>query len=94
MQKIQTWDLVIVTTGQFKWKTAKVLRVWDKWVYLEGLNIKKRAKKGEWFIDVHHAIHYSNVQFFDWTSASRVAVITEDTKKVRIVKKTWKIITK
>ncbi|MBP7007618.1 KOW motif-containing protein [Patescibacteria group bacterium] len=27
MQKIQTGDMVIVTTGQFKGKTAKVLKV-------------------------------------------------------------------
>lgn|GEM_PF-6951305 len=39
--------MVLVTTGQYKGKTAKVLRVSEDGVYLEGLNIKKRSKKGQ-----------------------------------------------
>jgi large subunit ribosomal protein L24 len=93
MQKIKTWDTVIVTTGQYKGKTAKILKVNDKGVYLEGLNIKKRAKKGQGYIDVHHAINYSNVQFWDGKKASKVSIkIGEDKKKTRIVKKTWEVI--
>jgi len=94
MQKIQTWDLVMVTTGQFKGKVAKVLKVSEKWVYLEGLNIKKRAKKWQGYIDVHHAINYSNVQYFDGETASRVWVEFVDGKKQRVVKKTGKAVTK
>lgn len=93
MQKIKTWDTVIVTTGQYKGKTAKIVKVNDKGVYLEGLNIKKRAKKGQWYIDVHHAINYSNVQFWDGNKASKVAIsIGDDKKKVRVVKKTGQLI--
>jgi ribosomal protein L24 len=94
MQKIQTWDLVIVTTGQFKWKTAKVVKVSEKWVYLEGLNMKKRAKKWQWYIDVHHAIDYSNVQYFDGNWASRINIDVVDWKKQRVVKNTGKPVTK
>lgn len=94
MQKIQTWDLVIVTTGQYKWKTAKVVKVSEKWVYLEGLNIKKRAKKGQGYVDVHHSINYSNVQYFDGNSASRISIDVVDWKKQRVVKKTGKTVTK
>lgn len=88
MKKIKTGDEVIVTTGQFKGKVAKVLKVSEKWVYLEGLNIRKRAKKGQGYIDVHHAIDYSNVQYWDGTAASRIGISTQDGQKVRIVKKT------
>lgn len=94
MQKIQTWDVVMVTTWQFKGKAAKVLKVSEKWVYLEWLNIRKRAKKWQWYIDVHHAIHYSNVQIFDWNSTSRVWIEIVDGKKQRVVKKTGKPVTK
>lgn len=92
MQKIKTGDMVMVTTGQHKGKTAKVLRVGEKWVYLEWLNIRKRAKKGTGYVDVHHPVDYSNVQYRDENAASRIGIKTEDGKKVRFVKKTGKIV--
>lgn len=94
MQKIQTGDMVIVTTGQFKGKTAKVLKVSEQWVYLEWLNIKKRAKKWQWYIDVHHAINASNVQYRDWSTWSKVAIEVHEGKKVRVAKKTKAVIKK
>lgn len=94
MQKIQTGDMVLVTTGQFKWKTAKILKIGDQWVYLEWLNIKKRAKKWQWYINVHHAINASNVQYRDWSVSSKVAIEVHDGKKVRVAKKTKALIKK
>lgn len=94
MQKIQTGDMVIVTTGQFKGKTAKILKVGDQGVYLEWLNIKKRAKKWQWYTDVHHAINASNVQYWDGNTSSKVAIEVRDGKKVRVAKKTKAVIKK
>lgn len=92
MQKIKTGDMVYVTTGKFKGKTAKILRIGEKWVYLQGLNIRKAAKKGQWYVDVHHAINISNVQFWDGDAFGRVGITKEDNKKVRVLKKTGKVI--
>ncbi|MFA7284377.1 MAG: 50S ribosomal protein L24 [Candidatus Absconditabacterales bacterium] len=88
MQKIKTGDMVLVTTGQYKGKTAKVLRVSEDGVYLEGLNIKKRSKKGQGYVDVHHAINYSNVAYWDGEKSSRVGFTIEDGKKFRTLKTT------
>ena len=92
MQKIKTGDMVYVTTGKFKGKTAKILKIGEKGVYLEGLNIRKAGKKGQGFVDVHHAINASNVQFWDGETYGRVGIIKEDEKKVRVLKKTNKVI--
>lgn len=93
MQKINTGDLVVVTTGQYKGKTAKVIRVDEKGIYLEWLNIRKKAKKWTGYVDVHHPIDRSNVQFRDGDQASRIGIKRDDDgKKVRFIKKSGAIV--
>lgn len=65
MKRILTGDKVIVIAGKFKWKESIVTWVdWDK-IFLEWINIAKKAKKWVWFIDKHLPIHVSNIAILD-----------------------------
>ena len=94
MKKIQTGDMVIITTWSFKSKTGKVVRVLDEKIYVEWINIRKRAKKGQWYVDVHLPIHCSNVQYRDGNTWSKIAIKIENGKRTRVVKKTGKTVEK
>lgn len=88
MKKIKTGDTVKVITGKYKGKTAKVTSVaWDS-VFLEWLNIVKRAKKQQWYQDKQLPINISNVAYQDGDVTSRIWFVVEWDKKVRVVKKT------
>lgn len=88
MKKIKTWDTVKVITWKYKGKTAKVMSIKGDEVFLEWLNIVKRAKKQQWYQDKHLSINISNVAFQDGEITTRVWFIIEDGKKIRVAKKT------
>jgi large subunit ribosomal protein L24 len=65
MQRIKTGDKVIVIAGKFKKTVTTVTRVDGDKLYLKDVNMMKKAKKGQGFIDIHHPIHGSNVSVLD-----------------------------
>ena len=98
MHKIKKDDLVKVITGRDKDKTGKVLQVKDGKVLVEGCNmVTKHAKPNaanpsggivnhEAFMDI------SNVMLMVDGQATRVGFEVRDGKKVRIARKTGKVI--
>ena len=98
MHKIKKNDLVKVIKGKDRDKTGKVLQVKDGKVMVEGCNmVTKHAKPNagnpnggivnhEAFMDI------SNVMLFVDGQATRVGFEVRDGKKVRIAKKTGKVI--
>lgn len=88
MKKLKTGDTVQVTTGKYKGKTAKITSIDGNSVFLEWLNIVKRAKKQQWYKDKQLPIDVSNIAYIDDNITSKIWFIVEWDKKVRIVKKT------
>ena len=88
MKKIKTGDMVKVITGKYKGKTAKVISVDGDSVFLEWLNIVKRAKKQQWYQDKQLPINISNVAYQDGDVTSKIWFTMDWDKKVRLIKKT------
>lgn len=94
--KIKTGDTVIVTSGQYKGKTGKVLETMPKKnkVVVEGVNILTKHVKPRGpqqpggIVKEEGPIDISNVMFYDQKSGkgTRVGYKIEDGKKVRIAK--------
>lgn len=100
MLKIKTGDTVRITTGKDKGKEGKILEIDRKnnRVTVEGLNlIKKHAKpdatnqKGG-IISKEAPIHISNVALVVDGEITKVGFKVTDGAKVRISKKTGKVI--
>ncbi len=99
MKKLKTWDTVIVISGKNKGKVATIKQikqvskkkgnVVNTFVYLDWVNVAKRAKKWQWFVDVILPIHISNVKYYDQASkkSSKVSILIENGKKFRFLKK-------
>lgn len=95
MTKLRKDDSVKVVAGKFKGKTSKVIDIDGDMVTLEGINVMKKAKKGQGFINKIHPIHASNVAYFDGTAISKIGKsVNKDGKRVRVLKKTKKELTK
>lgn len=99
MQKVQTWDKVIVTAWKWKWTTSVVLGITHKpktWtrVLVKWVNVVKKAKKGEWFIEFEKPIHVSNVLLRDESSNTWSRVWFREGKKwkERFYKKSGEIV--
>lgn len=62
--KIKTGDNVTIITGKDRGKSGKVLRVLrgKNRVFVEGINLVKRHKKGEGIVDENRSIDASNVR--------------------------------
>jgi large subunit ribosomal protein L24 len=86
MKKIQTGDTAIVTAWKNKWAIAQVIRVDEDSVFLKWVNIVKKAKKQQWFVEKEWSIHISNVSLYDPTTKkpARVKISEEKWKKVRL----------
>ena len=94
--KIKTGDTVIVTSGQYKGKTGKVLETMPKKnkVVVEGVNILTKHVKPRGpqqpggIVKEEGPIDISNIMFYDQKSGkgTRVGYKIEDGKKVRIAK--------
>ncbi len=98
MHKIKKDDLVKVITGKDKDKTGKVLQVKDGKVVVEGCNmVTKHAKPSAGnpnggIVNHEAAMDISNVMLVVDGQATRVGFEIKDGKKVRIAKKTGKVI--
>jgi len=95
--KIKKGDNVIVVSGKDKGKDGKVVRsfpVRDK-VVIEGINIKKRHKKGRsteqkgQIVEFAAPIHVSNVMIKDPKTGkpTRIGMKVDGKKKVRVSKR-------
>ncbi|MCI9046550.1 MAG: 50S ribosomal protein L24 [Hungatella sp.] len=98
MHKIKKDDLVKVITGKDKDKTGKVLQVKDGKVVVEGCNmVTKHAKPSAGnpnggIVNHEAAMDISNVMLVVDGQATRVGFEIKDGKKVRVAKKTGKVI--
>ena len=101
MKKIQSWDSVIVIAWKWKWTKSSVVKVLQKkdkrkgdWVVIKWVNIVKKSKKWEWFVEFESPIHSSNVMHRDDSSNSSSRVWFRESKswKERFYKKSWKAV--
>ena len=98
MHKIKKGYLVKVITGKDKDKTGKVLHVKDGRVVVEGCNmVTKHAKPSAGnpnggIVNHEAAMDISNVMLVVDGQATRVGFTVKDGKKVRVAKKTGKVI--
>ena len=98
MHKIKKDDLVKVIAGRDRDKTGKVLHVKDGKVVVEGCNMvtkhaKPNAANPSGGIVNHEApMDISNVMLMVDGKATRVGFEVRDGKKVRVAKKTGKVI--
>lgn len=97
MKKIHIWDSVQIIASKWKGIIGKVIAfAWDDRIIVQWVNIQKKAKKGEGYIEKEGSIHISNVMPYDtWVSqASKVWIrISKKWKKERYYKKTWNVVT-
>ena len=98
MHKIKKDDLVKVISGRDRDKTGKVLQVKDGKVVVEGCNmVTKHAKPNAanpsgGIVNHEAAMDISNVMLVVDGQATRVGFAVKDGKKVRVAKKTGKVI--
>lgn len=98
--KIKKGDNVIVIAGKNKDKEGKVLSVntKDHTVVVEGVNlVKKHTKPNQanpngGIVEMEAPIHVSNVMYAEDGKPVRIGFKVEDGKKVRVSKKTGKVI--
>ena len=98
MHKIKKDDLVKVISGRDRDKTGKVLRVKDGKVVVEGCNMVTKHSKPNaanpngGIVNHEAAMDISNVMLVVDGQATRVGFEIKDGKKVRVAKKTGKVI--
>ena len=96
MKKLKTDDSVIVISGKHKGKTSTIAKMKDikdkRWmirtfVWLQWVNVAKKAVKGEWFKDIELPIHISNVKYYSEQDkkATKIKIIEKDWKKKRLL---------
>ena len=92
MAHVRKGDLVVVTSGAYKGKRGKILRVIGNRVVVEKVAMIKRHSRATQknpqggIIDKEGSIHISNVQLFDEKSnkGTRVKNVVEGDTKVRV----------
>ena len=98
MHKIKKDDMVKIITGKDKDKTGKVLHVKDGKVLVEGCNMVTKHSKPNaanpngGIVNHEAAMDISNVMLVVDGQATRVGFAVKDGKKVRVAKKTGKVI--
>ena len=91
MKKIKKGDPVIVVAGKHKGSITKVEKVVEDFVYLQDVNVVKKAKKKEGFVKKTLPLHVSNVAYYlmDQKVATKIGIqVDAKGKKTRIAKKT------
>ena len=91
MPHVRKGDLVIVTSGAYKGKKGKVLRIVGDRVVVEKVAMIKRHQKPTQkapqggIIDKEGTIHISNVALFDdkLGKGTRIKIVTDGDEKVR-----------
>lgn len=95
MKKLISWFPVKIIAWKHKGIISTIKRVDNDLVYLDGINVYKKAKKWQWYIDVVLPIHISNVMYYDSTTSNMSKIwfsVNTDWQKKRIIKKTGKSI--
>lgn len=92
MKKLKKWDPVVMLAWNSKWTVSVIVSIDGDKVYVEGVNMKKRAKKWQWYIDKHLSVHISNVAYSVDGKASKISIIDIDGKKKRKVVLNEKIV--
>lgn len=64
MQKLKSGDMVIVISWKFKGKTAKIESLTIDKVYLDGVNVVKKATKGKGYVEKILPLPISNVMYY------------------------------
>lgn len=60
MSKLKKGDTVVLIAWAHRGSTAEVTSVSGDYVLLDGINVKKRAQKNEWFVEKIAPVHISN----------------------------------
>ncbi len=97
MRKIKKWDTVQVISGKHKKSIGVIEKMLDDAVVVQGVNVVKRAKKGQGYIEKTLPIHVSNVMYYDTDKkvASKIRIVEDkDGRKKRQVVKTGHILKK
>ena len=94
MNRIRKGDQVILNAGKDKGKTGEVMRVSEKGIYVQGLNLVKRHTKPNpqanvagGIIEREAPIHSSNVMLFNQANGKGERIgfkVLEDGRKVRV----------
>ncbi len=102
MNRIRKGDQVILNAGKDKGKTGEVLRVAEKGVFVQGLNLVKRhtkpnpqANQPGGIVEREAAVHQSNVMLLNSASGKgeRVSYKTlEGGRKVRVFRKSGEVV--
>ncbi|GHW02639.1 50S ribosomal protein L24 [candidate division SR1 bacterium] len=96
MKKIRKGDPVIVISGKHKGKISSIGRVDGDFVYVKDVNVVKKAKKGEGFVDKHLPLHASSVSYYLESEKKptriRFEVSADGKKKSRVAVRTGKTI--
>ena len=100
MQKIKKDDMVKIITGKDKGKSGKVISIdlKNQTVKVEGCNMQTKHQKPSQanpnggIVNQEGSIHISNVMLLVAGQPTRVGFGEKDGKKVRIAKKTGKVI--
>lgn len=95
MKKIKTGDAVVVIAGKFKGKNSTVESISGDKVIVKGINVMKKAVKGQGFVDKILPLHISNVMLYDEKAKkpSKVGITTDKAgKKSRTFKASGEII--
>ncbi len=99
--KLKKGDNIIVLAGKDKGKKGQIIKILPKEnkAVVDGVNISKKHKKGFGenkgeVLEIAMPIDISNLSFFDEDkkSPSRIGYKTEGEKKVRISKKSAKVL--
>lgn len=91
MKKLRAGDPVIVISGKHQGKISTIEKFVDaERVIVAGVNEVQKAKKGEGFITVLKPLHVSSVQYYleGEKSATKISIVEEKGKKLRVAKKT------
>ena len=97
MKKIKKWDTVQVISGKDKKSVGVIEKVLDDAVVVQGVNVVKRAKKGQGYVEKTLPIHASNVMYYDTEKkvVSRIKIVEDKNgKRKRQVVKTGRILEK
>ena len=99
-QKLRKGDIVIVITGKSKGKTGEILRMFptEGKILVAGVNIIKRQQKASktsagGIVEKEAKMQISNVAYCENGVATKIAFKIDETgKKIRVSKKTSKVI--
>lgn len=97
MKRLQTWDSVVVIAWKHKWAKSTIIAINGEWVTLKGVNMQKKAVKGEWFKEKEGAIHASNIAHWDEKASAPSRIWVRAWKKwwnERFYKKSWAVVKK